>query len=64
MTIKMKEIVCEDIKVTYSMNFDVKQLSVSNINNLKKDVFQHYQPAFAHKADAFLNSIGPNTSVN
>jgi hypothetical protein len=51
MAIKMKEIVCEGIKVPNSLNIDdVKQLSVSNINNLMKDVVQRYQQAFAHKA--------------
>ncbi len=43
---------------------DVKQSSMTYINNLMKDVVQRYQQAFAHKAVVFSNTIGPNTSVN
>ena len=60
----MKEIVYEGIKLTNLINIDVKQSSMTYINNLMKDVIQRYQQAFAHKADAFSNTIGPNTSVN
>jgi hypothetical protein len=60
----MKEIVCEGIKLTKSINIDVKQFSMTYINNLMKDVVQCYQQPFAHKADAFSNTIGSNTSVN
>jgi hypothetical protein len=64
LAIKMKEIVCEGIKLTNSINIDVKQSSMTYINSLMKDVVQRYQQAFAHKTDAFSNTIGPNTSVN
>ncbi len=64
LAIKMKEIVCEGIKLKKSINTDVKQSSMTYINNLMKDVVQRYQQAFAHKADTFSNTIGPNTSVN
>jgi hypothetical protein len=64
LAIKMKEIVCEGIKLTKSINIDVKQSSMTYINNLMKDVVQRYQQAFAHKADVFSNTIDPNTSVN
>ncbi len=60
----MKEIVCEGIKVTNSMNINLIQTSITSITNLMKVVVQRYQRAFANKADAFSNTIGPNTSVN
>jgi hypothetical protein len=64
MAIKMKEIVCEGVKAANSMNIDLKQLGMTNITNLMKDVVQRYQQAFSNRADAFSNRIGPNTSVN
>ncbi len=62
--IKMKELATEGIKIIKSLIIDVKEESMSNIHNLMNDVVVRYQQAFAHKAQAFLNSIGPNTSVN
>ncbi len=64
MGIKMKELATEGIKISNSLIIDVKEESISNIHNLMNDVVVCYQQAFAHKAQAFLNSIGPNTSVN
>ena len=59
LAIKMKEIVYEGIKLTNLINIDVKQSSMTYINNLMKDVIQRYQQAFAHKADAFSNTMVP-----
>jgi hypothetical protein len=43
MAIKMKDIVCEGIKETNSMNIDLIQLLMTSITNLMKDVVQRYQ---------------------
>jgi hypothetical protein len=64
MAIKMKEIVCEGVKAANSMNIEPKQLAMTNITNLMKDVVQRYQQVFSNRADAFSNRIGPNTTVN